>query len=170
MKLKERIKNVTDVIFNNEAEFLNKFFKGSDTDELTECYLGHENSLITVFVSTGDTVITTVSTDKLLDWAYKLLELDRLKFQFGECDGAILLGQAYHACDAQNDRLWKCDAVKRNGNELIYGWVYWDFSDVDNYFDIEDASDYPWNETETTFEYYKSCNIDEISDISKIGY
>ena len=54
--------------FDNEREFLKRFWKGNEDDELVECYMASERTRIAVLVDSGATVTDTIPTDEFLEW------------------------------------------------------------------------------------------------------
>jgi hypothetical protein len=54
--------------FDNEEDFLVRFWNGDRHDELLECYMASERTRIAVLVESGATVTDTISTTEFMDW------------------------------------------------------------------------------------------------------
>ena len=96
-------------------------------------------------------------------------KLNSLKKEFGDVDGIILTREAFHACNPENDKQWKCDAIKIDDKIASTGWVYWDFSNMENYDEIEDAGDYTWeNATAEDFDTYEEYDLTDDADLADL--
>lgn len=80
----------------------------------------------------------------------KVQELKNKIEEAGKTNGTFehvtMTDQAHHCCNPENDRMWAAPAVYicEESNMLKITEVVWDFSSVENYDEIEDSSDYPW--------------------------
>jgi len=54
--------------FDNEKDFLTKFWPGHSSDELIECYMASESTRIAILVDSGATVTYTIITSEFIDW------------------------------------------------------------------------------------------------------
>jgi len=80
----------------------------------------------------------------------------------GSVGDVVLVREAYHGCIPGADETWVCDAVRIIGNTGEVGKMYWDFSDMENYNDIEDASDFDWDKAkEDDFEVFETFDLSD---------
>lgn len=54
--------------FEYEDDFLSQFWRGSDAEELIECYMASERTRIAVLVNSGAHVTDTISTNDFICW------------------------------------------------------------------------------------------------------
>ena len=95
----------------------------------------------------------------------KIEKLSEKNGKFGE--NIHILQDAVHGCRINEDRTWVAQAVKIENGFAQYGKVTWNFDDVENYDENEDASDFPWDD-ESIMNFERECTYD-LSDPDEIG-
>lgn len=66
-ELQQMLSDTIRKAFDNEREFLSRFWSGSPDDQLEECYMAGKRTRIEV-VSDGHHVATTISTADFIEW------------------------------------------------------------------------------------------------------
>lgn len=67
--------------------------------------------------------------------------IEKATEEFGGHGNVAYLEQAYHTCNPNREFGWDCNSVQKDGNLVRFGKTSWDFSE-----NLEDASDYDWDE------------------------
>lgn len=71
MNMSDFIKQLNGYIraaFDNEEQFLERFWGGGGSPELLECYMASERTRIVCLVSSGDHIGDTIRTDEFIQW------------------------------------------------------------------------------------------------------
>ena len=85
---------------------------------------------------------------------------------YGASKGYTIIGDAYHACDPNDENTWEAQAAKLEGEELIIVNLRWDFTNyIEENGDTDDAGNYPFDDDELV-----SVGDNEIFDINESDY
>lgn len=55
-------------VFDNEKEFIDKFFRCYNVDDLLEFYMASERCKVILLLNSGETISDTIKTNDLLKW------------------------------------------------------------------------------------------------------